>query len=144
MNQDLRTPNIDNTHSLRPSLRDTFLDVAAVLAERSTCPEGARHGCVITVDNRIVATGYGSPASGVPPCEECWLRKKFRETGIKDFSVCPACHAEENAIACAAFNGVSVRGGAIWITREPCDRCHRLLRNAGINMMIWPEGQRLC
>lgn len=122
----------------RPSLAETFLAVATALAERSTCPDGARHGCVITVDDRIVATGYGSPASGVAPCDVCHLRKKFVETGVKDFSVCPAVHAEANAVACAAFNGVSVRGGTAWVTRGPCDGCRRLLRNAGINMIAWP------
>jgi dCMP deaminase len=142
-----RTPDPRDGHyglsPFRPSLEETFLAVAAVLAERSTCPDGARHGCVITVDNRIVATGYGSPASGIPPCGECHLRKKFYETGIKDFSVCPACHAEVNAVACAAFNGVSIRGGVAWVTREPCDGCRRLLRNAGISTLIWPDGKSL-
>lgn len=122
----------------RPTLDDTFFEIARVLAERSTCPEGARHGCVITVDNRIIATGYGSPAIGVTPCKKCWLREKYQATGIKDWSVCPAVHAEANAVACAARNGISTRGGIAWITREPCERCYALLRSAGIVNFRWP------
>lgn len=122
--------------TVRPSLDETFLKVAEVLAEQSTCPDGARHGAVITVDRRIVATGYGSPAAGVLPCERCWLREKFRETGIKDFSVCPSCHAELNALISAARIGVSVFGGTLYVTKKPCEPCSRALTNAGIDKVV--------
>lgn len=127
--------------STRPTRRAVFLTVAETLAALSTCPEGARHGAVITVDDRIVATGYGSPAAGVSPCGECWLRKKFAETGVKDWSVCPAVHAEANAVACAARNGVSVLGGTAWVTRDPCEACARLLKNAGLAFWESPGGR---
>ncbi len=126
----------------RPSLDQTFLAIAAVLAERSTCPDGARHGAVITIDNRIVATGYGSPAAGVDPCERCWLREHRARTGVKDFSVCPSVHAEANAVATAARNGISVLGGHVWVTRMPCDGCWRLLINAGLAHAFWPGGDK--
>lgn len=132
----LRTPNPDGSTRLRPSLKATYLAMAALLAERSSCPDGARHGCVITVDDRIVATGYGSPAQGVTPCERCWLREKFLETGIKDWSVCPAVHAEVNAVATAARNGVSIRGGTVYVTREPCKPCRHVLVNAGVAAIV--------
>jgi dCMP deaminase len=122
----------------RPELDDTFFEIARALAERSTCPDGARHGCVITVDNRVIATGYGSPGVGVPPCERCWLREKYAETGVKDWSVCPSIHAEANAVACAARNGVSTRGAVAWVTRAPCERCRVLLLSAGIERVHWP------
>jgi len=102
-----------------------------------SCPEGARHGAVVTVDDRIVATGYGSPAAGRPPCEACWLRLKFRETGVKDWTVCPSVHAEANAIATAARNGISVRAGIIYVTRQPCEGCERLIVNAGIGEIVF-------
>src|SRR5262245_49260748 len=124
----------------RPTIGETFLAVAQILAERSTCPEGARHGAVITVHDRVVATGYGSPAAGAPPCRECWLRKRFAETGVKDWSVCPSVHAEANAVASAARIGAPIMGGVIWVTREPCAACARLLLNAGVVMARWPGG----
>jgi dCMP deaminase len=132
----LRTPNRDGSARPRPSLEETYLAVAALLAERSSCPDGARHGCVITVDDRIVATGYGSPAQSVAPCERCWLREEFIRTGIKDWSVCPAVHAEINAVATAARNGVSIHGGTAYVTREPCEACRRVLLNAGVATVI--------
>jgi dCMP deaminase len=129
--------------TVRPSKAVAFLRVAETLAELSTCPEGARHGAVITVDDRIVATGYGSPAAGAPPCERCWLREKFAATGVKDWTVCPSVHAEANAVATAARNGISVRGGTIYITRSPCTPCESLLVNAGVAQMVFRGAGRL-
>lgn len=116
----------------RPDMGETFMKVAALFAERSTCPDGARHGCVITKDGILLAEGYGSPASGVRPCEQCWLRKKYAETGVKDWTVCPAVHAEANAIANAARKGISLDGASAWVTRMPCEPCQRLMTNAGL------------
>jgi len=129
--------------SERPSLADTFLAVARVFAERSTCPGGARHGCVITVDDRVIATGYGSPPIGAPACPTCYLRDEFARTGKKDWSVCPSIHAEANAVACAARNGVSTKGATAWVTREPCERCYALLRAAGIIKVYWSQGANM-
>ena len=128
--------------STRPTMDDVLDEVALVLAQRSTCPEGARHGAVIAVDGRIVATGYGSPATGDAPCERCWLREKFALTGIKDWTVCPSVHAEANAIGHAARYGVSVAGGTLHVTRPPCDPCRRLLRNAGVRNFTTPGGRK--
>jgi len=72
------------------------------------------------------------------PCAQCWLREKFARTGKKDWSVCPSVHAEANAVATAARNGVSVLAGRIYVSREPCDACYRLLANAGVATATWP------
>jgi deoxycytidylate deaminase len=122
----------------RPSFDETFLKMAEILAERSSCPEGARNAAIITVDNHIVATGYGSPAAGVGPCAECWLRKKFAETGVKDFSVCPALHAEANALLHAT---ASVAFGVAYQTKAPCDACRQLLTEAGVTKVVTRGGE---
>jgi len=122
--------------SERPSFDQTFLVMAEILAEQSTCPDGARHGAIITIDRRVVATGYGSPSSGAEPCERCWLREKFEATGIKDWSVCPSVHAELNALLFAARFGISVLGGTVYVTKAPCDPCRRALSNAGIARVV--------
>jgi dCMP deaminase len=131
--------NVRTDGTERPTLDDTFFAVAGIFAERSTCPDGARHGCVITIDDRVVATGYGSPAIGFPPCKKCWLREEFARTGVKNWSVCPAIHAEVNAVACAARNGVSILYATAWVTREPCERCYAVFHSAGIAEVCWPE-----
>ena len=136
----LRTPNPDGLRTVKPTPVQVFLKMAQDLAELSTCPDDARHGAIIVVDRRIVATGYGSPASGKPVCSECWLRKKFAETGVKDWSVCPSVHAELNSLLFAARHGVSVLGGTLYITKNPCESCRRALLNAGIIEIVTTAG----
>lgn len=124
----------------RPSFGTTLFEIAKTMAERSTCPSGARHGAILVDQERnIISTGYGSPARGVDPCTECWLRKKYKETGVKDFSVCPAVHAEANAIMNAARNGVSTKGAIMYTTKGLCDGCRRLCVNAGIQSYMTLE-----
>lgn len=119
--------------TIRPTLQSTFFEIARVMAERSTCPEGARHGAVLVSESGyIISTGYGSPCAGVDPCEKCWLREKFKETGVKDWSVCPSVHAEANAIINAAKNGVSTDGAILYTTKDLCNSCRAMCRNAGI------------
>jgi dCMP deaminase len=129
----------DNT--FRPALAETFLTIAKVLAERSTCPDGARHGAVITVDGYIIATGYGSPSVCAAPCERCWLREEYERTGKKNWDVCPSVHAELNCLLTAAKLGVSVKGGTLHCTKTPCDNCRRTLANAGVTE-IYVNGVR--
>lgn len=133
---DRRTDDKD----IRPTPEATFWAIAKIVAERSTCPSGARHGAVlVSAEGRILSVGYGSPASGHPPCDTCWLRKKFLETGVKDWSVCPSIHAEINALANAARVGVSTVGAVLYVTKKPCDRCWDTLHNAGISEFRWEQ-----
>ena len=46
-----------------------FMDIAYLVAERSTCLR-RRVGAVAVLDRRILATGYNGAPSGVPHCLE--------------------------------------------------------------------------
>jgi len=53
----------------RPSFDQIFLEICNVIAKRATCDR--RHvGAVITIDNRIVATGYNGSTPGEAHCNE--------------------------------------------------------------------------
>ncbi len=116
----------------RPLLDEMFMAVAGTVATRSTCPSGARHGALLVRDGHVIATGYGSPPTSIPPCGKCWLRETEKATGKKDWSVCPSVHAELNAILMAAKFGIAVEGSTMYITRDPCDPCLRAMMNAGV------------
>lgn len=49
-------------------------------------------------------------------------------------------HAEFNAIANAAANGVSIKGAHLIVTGEPCLMCAKLLHHAGIVKVICIKG----
>jgi len=117
----------------RPSWEDYFLDMLPKVAARSTC---LRHklGAIITVDNQIVTTGYNGAPKGLKHCDElggCLRDKENIPSGTQQ-ERCRAVHAEENAILQAAVRGLSIAGGVLYTTMQPCVMCARKIINAGI------------
>lgn len=134
--------NLKEKTMSRPSWDDYFLNIANVVAERSTCLR-AQYGAVI-VDNyhTIISTGYNGAPVGM---ESCYDRKLcFRiESNIPSgerYETCQSVHAEANAIARSSH---SVRGCKLYIGTVssnncvPCEMCKRLMTNAGISMCIF-------
>jgi dCMP deaminase len=127
---------------LRPSWDEYFLGIALAVAARADCTR-AQHGAVIVKQNRIVGTGYNGSPPGGPSCLTggCPRGQMSREdmpghlTGNHDYSNCISLHAEQNAIGYAVE-----RGDTIYITGKPCDMCAKLIRAAGIERVVYPEG----
>jgi len=113
------------------------MSVAKVISQRSPCLK-RQIGAIIVREDVILATGYNGPARGEPHCIVC------NRIGLKHGSAydesCPAVHAEENAIVNAAREGVSIKGGTIYIYgkdgAKPCYRCKRLIINSGIKDVV--------
>lgn len=110
-----------------------FLDIARVIATRSTC-DRAHVGAVIVRDRVILSTGYNGSARGEAHCDD--------EGHLMENNHCVrTVHAEANAICQAAKNGVAVGGSTIYCTHEPCERCRKFIANAGIEKIITPNLQ---
>jgi dCMP deaminase len=128
----------------RPDWDDYFMSIARVVAARSNCVK-RKVAAVITVDRRIIATGYNGTPRGVTNCNEggCPRCNSFAPSGA-DLGECLCSHAEENAITQSAYHGVSVRGGTIYTTLCPCLMCTKMIINAGIVEVVysaeWPLG----
>jgi dCMP deaminase len=52
-------------------------------------------------------------------------------------------HAEINAIAHAAKNGVSIRDADIYVTHTPCIHCLKVLVNTGIKRVCYEKEYKL-
>lgn len=104
--------------------------VALVMAERSTCPKGHVGAVLTTPDGRILSVGYNGVPAGVAHCTETGCLRG--EDGKHLYLV----HAEENAVANAAANGVDVRGSTAYITRVPCSHCAAILVQAGVEKVV--------
>jgi dCMP deaminase len=113
----------------RPSWDAYFLQLAQLAATRSTC-ERAAVGCVLTIDKRIVSTGYNGSPAGLPHCDTVghWL---------VDNHCLRTVHAEANAIADAARRGVAVAGATAYVTHVPCINCAKLLVSAGVARIVY-------
>jgi len=122
------------TSKKRPSWPEYFERIAEFAATRSQC-HARQVGAVIVQEKHIIATGYNGVPTGIEPCQHC--HRQAYEPG-KGYAVCPANHAEANAIAQAAKLGVSTAGASIYCTYAPCKDCVGLLINAGIYMVFSP------
>lgn len=149
----------------RPSFDQTFMEIAGIVSKRATCPR-LQVGSVITVDNRIIATGYNGSPAGLPHCTEvgCLFEKCrvchgsgtqppfYMAHGNDRAPKCPNCgglgevggckrttHAEANALIQCARMGASPEGGTIYVTHRPCVACAGLIITAGIQA-VWYAG----
>ncbi len=123
----------------RPGWDEYFMQVADVVATRSTCLR-RKIGAVIVRDKRILATGYNGAPTGLPHCDEVGcLKDKLHVPSGERQEVCRALHAEQNAIVQAARYGTVVEGSSIYCTTEPCSMCAKSIINAGIKRVVYRE-----
>lgn len=119
----------------RPSLDEYFMEIALVVATRSTC---LRHkvGSVIVRDKRILSTGYNGAPTGLPHCLDVGCRREDFESGTHH-ERCRAVHAEQNAIIQAAIHGVSTSGATLYCTHQPCILCAKMIINSQIERVVY-------
>src|SRR5574343_471671 len=138
-----------------------FYDICNSISMNSPCLS-RKIGAIIVRDKSIISTGYNGPARKVYHCEKRLvldynLRSKisnaFQEPVIdkcprqqlgllsgEALHLCPAVHAETNAITNAARLGVSTVGTTLYLnTQVPCKDCLSNILNAGIIEVVCTE-----
>lgn len=124
----------------RPSWDAYFMDIARLVARRSTCTRRAV-GAVVVKDRRILSTGYNGAPSKVRHCLEVGcLREQMNVPSGERHELCRGIHAEQNAIIQAAYHGVSVKGASLYCTNLPCVICAKMIINAGILRIFYESG----
>ncbi|MCS7121869.1 MAG: dCMP deaminase family protein [Archaeoglobaceae archaeon] len=125
------------TFSRRPTLDEYFMEIAKVVATRSTCLR-QKVGAVVVKDKRILATGYNGAPSGLPHCDEVGcMRDELRVPSGERQELCRGVHAEQNAIIQAAKFGISVEGATLYSTHCPCITCAKIIINSGIKRVVY-------
>lgn len=121
----------------RPGWNDYFMEIARVVAQRSTCVR-RKVGAIIVKERRILCTGYNGAPAGLPHCAEAGcLREKLGVPSGERHELCRGLHAEQNAIIQAALHGISIRGGTFYITHRPCALCAKMICNAEIKEVFF-------
>jgi dCMP deaminase len=143
-----------------------FHNLCKTVATKSPCLS-RKIGALLVRDKSVISMGFNGPPRGIPHCgHERWLADealrnaakhcsnpliltKFRNTcprqvlGYKSgthMELCPAQHAEENAISNAARLGVSVIGSTLYMNCVvPCKNCYGTLINSGIIEIVVNE-----
>ena len=108
-----------------------FMEVAFLAAGNSVC-QRRKVGAVIVKDDNILAIGWNGTTSGFHTniCEI------VGEDGIETTSPWVV-HAEANAIAKCAKLGIPCKGATLYVTIPPCERCAALIRQSGIETVVY-------
>jgi dCMP deaminase len=138
----------------RPSRDDILMLSANLWARRSSCSR-SRIGVVIaSTDGRILITGYNGAPAGMQHCNHnCTCRyvsrEAFESAPFGHVPQCPAdkpclisVHAEANAIARCAMEGIRIGGAQIFTTFSPCVPCAQLIISSGISRVVWSQEYR--
>ncbi len=116
----------------RPDWDNYFMDIAEVVAKRSTC-QRRRVGALLVLNRRILSTGYNGAPTGLSHCGEIGcLREQLNVPSGERHELCRGLHAEQNAIIQAAVHGVAIEGATLYCTHYPCAVCAKMLINAGV------------
>lgn len=123
----------------RPTVDEYFMEIAAVVAKRSTCLRN-KVGALVVKDKRILSTGYNGAPRGLEHCLEagCLRDERNIESGTRH-EICRAVHAEQNAIIQCALHGASTEGATLYCTHQPCILCTKMMINAGIRRVVFTE-----
>jgi dCMP deaminase len=122
---------------MRPSWDSYFMEIAQVVAKRSTCLR-RQVGAVIARDKRILTTGYNGAPSDIVHCKDVGcLREELYIPSGERHELCRGIHAEQNAIIQAAVVGISIKGAEIYSTFQPCVLCAKMIINAGITRVVY-------
>lgn len=128
--------------------------MAELVADQSTCCR-LHVGAVLVKENRVISIGFNGTPSGQVHCEDYF--KDLYEKNYKNefatltdfmasrtfydlhgkFSIDNELHAEQNAIAFAAKNGISTQAGTIYVTWSPCVHCAKVIVSAGIKKVFF-------
>lgn len=122
----------------RPTWDEYFMILAKMAATRSTCisrPTGA----IIVKNKQVLSTGYNGSMPGIAHCtdEGACFRRSSGAGDAGKYDNCRSAHAEANALAQAAKNGINVDGATAYVTLYPCYVCTKLLVQSGIKKVFY-------
>ncbi len=122
---------------MRPTIDEYFMEIALVVAKRSTCLRN-QVGAVIVKDKRILSTGYNGAPRNLEHCLDigCVRQQNNIASGTRH-ELCRAVHAEQNAIIQAALHGVSIENATVYCTHQPCILCAKMLINSRVEKVVF-------
>ena len=132
----------------RPTLDEYYLNMALIVATRSTCLK-KKYGAIIVKDGYAISQGYNGAPVGEPHCVSC--TKCGHGKDVETYLSCKSVHAEQNALLASSRQEMlgadlylacydMTSGEPIECEAWPCEICLRLIKNAGIQRVINKTG----
>lgn len=116
---------------MRPTRQQMFMEIAHVVAKRSTCNR-LNVGAIVVQGNRIVSIGYNGQMPGDPHCDT-----------VCQPGQCNTIHAETNALKHIPLDNDLSDGLDLYVTDSPCMACASLLASYGIARVFYQSPYRL-
>lgn len=96
------------------------------------CPRGRHYALTVPVPTAIGHVKAERCACGSAwPCADAVDPGSSYDTGP---GACVACHAEQN---CLLWARRSLVGCTLYVTREPCDGCLKMIKAAMLSRVVW-------
>lgn len=120
---------------MRPTLDETYMAVAEVMAKRATCARRSVGAAITDQNGYILSTGYNGQPSGFEHCidKNCEGANCPSGTGL---DLCDSLHAEQNAIARLKE---PFSASTLYCTTAPCISCTKLALATGIKRIVFKE-----
>lgn len=127
----------------RPDWDEWAMWIAAAVSLRGDCLRARVGAIIMDQHHRIVGQGYNGTAPDGASCLKGACPRALTDlppgssydTGP---GACIATHAELNALLDAGV--VRARGAVMYVTCQPCEGCPKIIRSAGIDRVVWPNG----
>ncbi len=114
-----------------------YMKYAHTLSSQANCIKG-KVGAILVKNNKIIAEGVNSVPNGITPCtEETCIRKKLKLKSGENQELCFVVHAEQNTLLDALEKKIDVKNSTLYVTKQPCIICAKMLINAGIKRIVY-------
>ena len=122
-----------------------YLRITETVGMKSTCLR-RKYGAIIVKNDQIISTGYNGSPRGCVNCDGLGycLRNIVGAQKGDSYNLCTSVHAEQNCIIAAPRAemigatlyivgvNVSMEYGNTYASPNPCQICHRMIINSGI------------
>ena len=123
----------------RPDWIETWLRVADVMADRSTCQKLHVGACLVNEKNHVVASGFNGAPRKQPHCDNCIRIRRNIPSG-EQYELCESIHAEMNCLLQAGQNAWGTKlfmvckspDSSVYYERYPCFMCSKFLYQNGV------------
>ena len=115
----------------RPTLDQTYMDIARAFAKRATCSR-RQVGAVVTGNGYILSSGYNGSFPGSQHCIDIPCPGATLPSGT-GLDLCKSAHAEQNAIA--RLKDVDT-ADTLYCTTAPCISCTKLVLCTPIKRIV--------
>lgn len=139
----LATLDLPSESRLRPPWDAYFMHLAHLASLRSNCMK-RRVGCVLTLNFRILSTGYNGTPRGLTNCNQggCPRCNNSGSTGGAALSTCLCLHAEENALLEAGRERIR-EGAVLYCDTCPCLTCSVKIAQVGVKEVVYSQSYNM-